>query len=81
MQVFTSCNTANRLAQPWDRIHEHFTYIDTLNTAAEPGLHKADALNGAWGESIPPSFVEPCIGLTEHGFCSTGVKRFNSKAS
>jgi catechol 2,3-dioxygenase-like lactoylglutathione lyase family enzyme len=43
---------------PWDRIHEHFTDTDTLNADAAPGLHEAHALNGPWGEPIPPSFVE-----------------------
>lgn len=43
---------------PWGRVHEHFTDTDTLNAGAVPSLHESDALNGPWGEPIPPSFVE-----------------------
>jgi catechol 2,3-dioxygenase-like lactoylglutathione lyase family enzyme len=43
---------------PWGRVHEHWTDTDTLNAHALPGLHGTDALNGPWGEPIPPSFVE-----------------------
>jgi catechol 2,3-dioxygenase-like lactoylglutathione lyase family enzyme len=43
---------------PWGRVHEHWTDTDTLNADALPGLHPTDALNGPWGEPIPPSFVE-----------------------
>ena len=43
---------------PWGRVHEHWTDTDTLNAHALPGQHGTDALNGPWGEPIPPSFVE-----------------------
>ena len=43
---------------PWGRVHEHWTDTDTLNSHALPDLHGTDALNGPWGEPIPPSFVE-----------------------
>ena len=44
-------------ADPWGRVHEHWTDTDMLNAKSPPGLVSRTELAGPWGEAIPLSFA------------------------
>ncbi len=42
-------------ADPWGRVHEHWTDVDRINARAKPDLMPAkDALDSQWGDRLPP---------------------------
>ena len=44
---------------PWDRVHEHWTDGDVLNTHTPPNLVSAEeGLNSQWGEPVPQEFIK-----------------------
>jgi catechol 2,3-dioxygenase-like lactoylglutathione lyase family enzyme len=45
-------------ADPWGRVHEHWTDTDMLNAKSPPGLVSRTELAGPWGEPIPMSFAQ-----------------------
>jgi catechol 2,3-dioxygenase-like lactoylglutathione lyase family enzyme len=45
-------------ADPWGRVHEHWTDTDVLNSHAVPSLHSAEeGLKSQWGEPVPKEFI------------------------
>jgi catechol 2,3-dioxygenase-like lactoylglutathione lyase family enzyme len=45
-------------ADPWGRVHEHWTDTDVLNAGHKPQLHSAaDGLNSQWGDAAPMEFI------------------------
>ena len=45
-------------ADPWGRVHEHWTDSDRLNSDTPPNLIAfEDGLNSQWGDPIPEKFV------------------------
>jgi catechol 2,3-dioxygenase-like lactoylglutathione lyase family enzyme len=45
-------------ADPWGRVHEHWTDTDLLNAASAPQLHSAaEGLGSQWGDPVPPEFI------------------------
>ncbi len=45
-------------ADPWGRVHEHWTDTDLLNASHAPQLHSAaDGLNSQWGDPAPEAFI------------------------
>jgi catechol 2,3-dioxygenase-like lactoylglutathione lyase family enzyme len=44
-------------ADPWGRVHEHWTDTDQLNARTPPGIHARETINGPWGEPIPAAFI------------------------
>ena len=49
-------------ADPWGRVHEHWTDTDILNaTAPANQISAEDGLKSQWGQIIPPEFIEHAI--------------------
>jgi catechol 2,3-dioxygenase-like lactoylglutathione lyase family enzyme len=45
-------------ADPWGRVHEHWTDTDLLNASFVPKLHSAeDGLGSQWGDPVPEAFI------------------------
>ena len=48
-------------ADPWGRVHEHWTDTDVLNSKNAPQKHSAeDGLNSQWGQPAPEEFIAHC---------------------
>jgi hypothetical protein len=46
-------------ADPWGRVHEHWTDSDVLNIhAGSNSLPAHEALNSQWGEAAPQRFID-----------------------
>jgi catechol 2,3-dioxygenase-like lactoylglutathione lyase family enzyme len=46
-------------ADPWGRVHEHWTDTDVLNSSAQPvPLSVEDGLSSQWGEAAPQAFID-----------------------
>ena len=49
-------------ADPWGRVHEHWTDSDLLNAASEPGLLSVgEGLNSQWGDPAPRKFIDHAV--------------------